>query len=357
MYDAKAIPRVLRALWICVLAFGAGGAWAQATVVTAATLCPSITRELTTTNLVTNSGFSSTSTSPGNGGGVGLAAYNTEPANNNVAYQSGLRIVTAGAPDLNQDPFPGDAARNIAASNNWLLANGNTLGTAGIWWSQQVTGLTPERTYTFIVYASSPTAGAQNGGNAQRANLQLQVAQLATQTKTLGLVLTDTAAADVWRIYQTTFEATQTTATLSIQNAVLAPVTGAAGERRGLFAIAQPKLRACASLINLQVGKTNASGAVVAGSATVYTVTVANYGPGGADDSVLKDTPGAGESCTSVTCASTAGGATCPIEGAGAGQLSIDNLVPPGSGVLLDTLPANSTITFRITCNVTATGI
>lgn len=352
---AAAAPLLALVLALALL-LSAGGAQAQATVVSAGTLCPSVTRELTATNLISNSSFSNTATSPGNGGGVGQAPFNTEPANNNVAYQSGLRIVTTGAPDLNQDPFPGDAARGVAASNHWLLANGNTLGTPGVWWSQPVTGLTPERTYTFLVYASSPTAGAQNGGNAQRPNLQLRITQATAQTATLGLVLADTAAADVWRLYQATFEATQTTATLAVLNSARAPVTGGAGERRGMFALAQPTLHPCASLIDLRVTKTNAVTALVAGGTTRYTVTVANYGPEDADDSVLRDVPGPGLACSGISCTAALGGAACPAAGTGPGQLSIGNLVPPGTGVRLDTLPPNSTLSFGLVCDVTATG-
>lgn len=360
MHKTVLTPGLLRAaatlLLALLLGLGAPGALAQATVASAPTLCPSVTRELTATNLVSNSTFGNTTTSPGNGGGVGQAAFNAEPANNNVAYQSGLRIIAPGAPNLNQDPFPGDAARSVAASNNWLLANGNTLGAAGVWWSQTVTGLAPERTYTFLVYASSPTAGAQKGGNTQRANLQLRVTQATAQTATLGLVLADTAAADVWRLYQTTFEATQTTATLAILNTARAPVVGGAGERRGMFALAQPTLRPCASLIDLRVTKTNAVTALVAGDTTRYTVTVSNYGPEDADDSVLRDSPGTGLTCTGISCTAALGGAACPAPGTGTGQLSIDNLVPPGSGVLLDTLPPNSTLSFGLFCDVTASG-
>ena len=176
---------------------------ALSSVTSFGTLCPAgVSQEITTTNYIGNSDFSDTSASPGAGAGVGWAALNTEPANNNVAYQVGLQSDTGGAPDLYQSPFPGNPARAIAGSNTWLLANGNsTGGTAAdrIWWSQTVTGLEPGRTYTFIVHASSPVSGSQNGGNAQRANLRLQVTQAAVQNFTLGVVLNDTAAADNWR--------------------------------------------------------------------------------------------------------------------------------------------------------------
>ncbi|MBX3587917.1 MAG: DUF11 domain-containing protein [Ramlibacter sp.] len=325
---------------------------ALSSVSSSATLCPATTREITTTNYISNSDFTDTGASLGNGGGVGSAALNTQPANNNVAYQIGLQSDTAGAPDLYQSPFPGNPARDIAGSNNWMFANGNSIGAAGIWWSQTVSGLTPGLTYTFIVHASSPVSGNQNGGNAQRPNLRLQVTQGAVQNFGLGVVLNDTAAADVWTLYEATFLATQTTATLAINNTVSA----GGGERRGMFALAQPTLRLCAPLVNVAVAKSNALSSVSAGATTTYQLTITNGGPNAANGAVLTDSPGTGLSCTSVSCTGTAGGAVCPTVGAGVGLLSIGNLVPPGTGVVLNTLPASSTVTFSLVCDINATG-
>ncbi|MGE0331994.1 MAG: beta strand repeat-containing protein [Ramlibacter sp.] len=329
---------------------------ALSSVTSFATLCPAgVSQEITATNYISNADFSDTSASPGAGAGVGWAALNTQPANNNVAYQLGLQSDTGGAPDLYQSPFPGNPARDIAGSNTWLFANGNsTGGTAAdrIWWSQTVTGLEAGRTYTFIVHASSPVSGNQNGGNAQRPNLRLQVTQAAVQNFTLGVVLNDTAAADNWRLYQASFVATQTTATLEINNTVVAN----AGERRGMFALAQPTLRLCAPIVNVQVAKTNLVSSVVAGGTTAYQITVANYGPGEADGSVLTDAPTTGLECTQVQCTGTAGGATCPAVGTGPGELDPDNLLVPGDGVVLPSLPANSTVTLVLRCEVEATG-
>ncbi len=329
---------------------------ALATVTSAATVCAATTREITATNVITNSNFSDTAASPGNGGGVGLAGVNTEPLNDNVAYQIGLQGYTAGAPDLFQSPFPGDAARSVAGANTWLLANGNTLGTPanGIWWSQTVSGLFIGRTYTFVIYASSPTDGDQDGSPGALAAVRLAVTQAATQNLTLGTIANDTAAADVWRIYQTTFLASQSTATLAINNTV--GTTG--GERRGMFALAQPTLRLCSPLVNLTVTKSNAATTVTAGGNTSYTVTIANLGPSAADGSLLTDSiPATGLTCSAVSCSATAGGAACPTVGGGPGQLSIGNLISPGTGVTLPTLPSNSTVSFSVSCSVAATGL
>lgn len=329
---------------------------ALSSVTSFGTLCPAgVSQEITATNYITNADFSDTSASPGAGAGVGWGGLNTQPANNNVAYQIGLQSATAGAPDLYQSPFPGNPARDITGSNTWLFANGNsTGGTAAdrIWWSQTATGLEPGRTYTFIVHASSPVSGNQNGGNAQRPNLRLQVTQAAVQNFTLGVVLNDTAAADNWRLYQASFVATQTTATLEINNTVVAN----AGERRGMFALAQPTLRLCAPIANVAVAKTNLASSVVAGGTTDYQLTITNYGPGDADGSLLVDNPGDGLECSQVQCTGAAGGASCPPVGTAPGQLAVDNLLLPGGGVVLPSLPAPSTVTLVLRCEIDATG-
>jgi uncharacterized repeat protein (TIGR01451 family) len=327
---------------IAVSLFSAFDAFAAVSVTSAGTLCPSTTTEISTTNIITNSDFVNTAAPIGTGGGVGTATLNTTPANNNVAYRSGA--------SAQQATFPGDAARNVAASNNWLFANGNTLSaSAGIWWSQSVSGLTVGRTYTFFIYGSSPVNGNQNSNP----NLSLVVTQASSSTSPLGLIVDDTAAADVWTLYQTTFLATQVSATLSIVNSV----TSSNSEPRGQFAMAQPTLRLCSPLVNLSASKSNGVSAVTAGSNTVYNISVTNGGPSAADGSVLRDTPSAGLNCTSVSCTGTSGGAACPVAGGATGQLSIANLITPGAGVTITSLPANSTVTFSLTCGVVATGL
>lgn len=339
MQPVTFIPKCIMA----VLLFCAFGAFAAVSVTSAVTACPSTTTEISTTNIITNSDFSSLATaSIGNGGGVGTATLNTTPTNNNVAYQSGASAAQA--------TFPGDAARNVAASNNWLFANGNTLASnAGIWWSQTVSGLVVGQTHTFLIFASSPVNGGQNS----LPNLSMVVTMASSSTLPLGLIVADTTAADVWKLYQTTFLATQATATIAIVNSV----TSNGAEPRGQFALAQPTLRRCSPLVNVSVSKSNSVSTVTAGSNTIYTIAVGNEGPSAADGSTLTDTPSAGLNCTSVSCTGTSGGAVCPVVGAGAGQLSIANLIAPGSGVTITSLPASSTVTFSLTCGVVASGL
>jgi uncharacterized repeat protein (TIGR01451 family) len=107
----------------------------------------------------------------------------------------------------------------------------------------------------------------------------------------------------------------------------------------------------------LSVTKTNAVTSLVAGSTTSYTVTFANAGPSAANGALIKDAASAGLVCTSVTCAATTGGASCPSSMTPQGTL-----VPTGStlffgtGETITTFPANSSVTLLVNCGVTATG-
>ncbi len=327
---------------------------AGSTVTSAGTLCPAATTvEATTTNVISNASFSNTAAPLGQFGAVGLAAVNTQPSKNSVSYQVGLQSYTGGGNQV-QYPFPGDPARNIASTNHWVYAHGynpNTLPFGA--WSQTVTGLSPGTTYTFIVYASSPF---QPGvGDADNPTLALDITQTAAISIALGTVPDDTAGTgDVWTLYQAAFQVTGTTATFAIRN--INTTNGSTD--RGRFAFTQPTLRMCRALANLSVTKNDSNASVTSGFTTTYTITASNTGPATATGVILTDTPSAGLDCTdtaaSVSCSGATGGASCPVAGVGAGQLSLANLL--GAGVLID-LPPSSTISFATTCRVTALGL
>lgn len=101
---------------------------------------------------------------------------------------------------------------------------------------------------------------------------------------------------------------------------------------------------------NISISKSNGVSSVIAGSSTTYAVVVSNAGVSDADGSVLRDAVAPGLSCTAVTCTGATGTAVCPA----AGNVTIANL--QGSGITLTSLPANSSLTFNVTCSVTATG-
>lgn len=100
----------------------------------------------------------------------------------------------------------------------------------------------------------------------------------------------------------------------------------------------------------LTVTKTNGVTSLLAGSTTSYTVTVANLGPANAPNSVVTDPAVPGLSCTAVACpvGSITGTASCPT------TLTIPLL--QSTGLVIPTFNASSSVTFVVTCNVTATG-
>lgn len=98
----------------------------------------------------------------------------------------------------------------------------------------------------------------------------------------------------------------------------------------------------------LSITKTNTVSSAIAGQTTSYDITVSNAGPSAADNAVLRDTPSAGLSCTSVSCTSVAGGAVCPTA-----PISFSALQ---TGLAIPTFPANSSLRFSVGCGVTANG-
>jgi uncharacterized repeat protein (TIGR01451 family) len=101
----------------------------------------------------------------------------------------------------------------------------------------------------------------------------------------------------------------------------------------------------------LSISKTNGTTTVVAGQTTSYTVTVSNLGPGNAPNSIVKDPASAGLSCTSAACTTT-GTATCPVGTPNAIMTALQSV----GGAIIPTFNAAATVTFVVTCGVTATG-
>jgi uncharacterized repeat protein (TIGR01451 family) len=106
--------------------------------------------------------------------------------------------------------------------------------------------------------------------------------------------------------------------------------------------------------VNLSVTKTNNLNAVTAGATISYTVTFANLTPSLAVSGVfIQDTASAGLNCVSATCSNNGTSATCPAP-YNPGPASASTLL---SGfTLTNPLPANSSLSFVITCGVTASG-
>lgn len=101
----------------------------------------------------------------------------------------------------------------------------------------------------------------------------------------------------------------------------------------------------------LTITKTNSLASVTAGTTTSYAITLANNGPSDADGATFRDAAATGLACTNVSCTGASGAASCP---AGA---SVTVAALQGGGITLPSFPAASSITFSVTCDVTASGV
>ncbi len=108
----------------------------------------------------------------------------------------------------------------------------------------------------------------------------------------------------------------------------------------------------------LSVTKSNGLSTVTAGGTTSYTLTFSNTGGLAANNSLIRDNVGAGLVCTSVTCSSTTGGASCPT-GLTLGTTTASSAVPNlfnNTGITIANFPAASSVVLTVNCGVTATG-
>ena len=99
----------------------------------------------------------------------------------------------------------------------------------------------------------------------------------------------------------------------------------------------------------LTVIKSNGGNTLIAGQTTSYTITLANSGGSTAPGTVLKNPVATGLNCTTVTCAFTAGVASCPS------PLSMGVLQSTGLSIT-PSFDVGSTVTFVVSCGVTANG-
>jgi hypothetical protein len=105
--------------------------------------------------------------------------------------------------------------------------------------------------------------------------------------------------------------------------------------------------------VNLAITKTNGTTTLVAGQTTSYTVTVSNVSPTlGLIGAVIRDTTTTGLNCTTVTCTNNGTSATCPAP-YNLGPAAFTTL---STGLTIPLLPANSSLSFSVTCGVAATG-
>ncbi len=103
-----------------------------------------------------------------------------------------------------------------------------------------------------------------------------------------------------------------------------------------------------ARMADLQITKSNAADAVLHGESTVYQIVVTNAGISAINNALVHDPAVPGLECSSVTC-SASGDAECPVSPSVAGL--------QGSGLTIPLLPVGDTVTFELTCTVTASGL
>ena len=162
-----------------------------------------------------------------------------------------------------------------------------------------------------------------------------------TETAGANITLTDYISA-VTCINQDTSATVTTTTTLLSGNTRTATLTPASYvDTRCTFTNTRSA--------NLSVTKSNGTTSVAAGATTTYSIVVANAGPSHANGTMLRDPVVPGLSCTSVSCSVSGGSAVCPS------SPTVSSLQGTG-GITLSSFPSGSSLTFSLTCRVTATG-
>jgi large repetitive protein len=224
------------------------------------------------------------------------------------------------------------------------------------------TGATPGTTLTYTITLGNDGTAASTGATAQD-TIPAGVKYVLTSTLLNGSTVPDSAgampyasvglvnstgqAAGVLAVGQTAtlvFKVVvNNTATGTVTNTATGDIDGAGGAPADNAAAASP----ITLVAFLSISKTNGTTTVVAGATTTYTITVSNAGPSAADGALVKDAVATGLACTTLSCSS--GGASCPA------VLDIPTL--QSTGLAISTLPANTSVTLALTCNVTATGL
>lgn len=97
---------------------------------------------------------------------------------------------------------------------------------------------------------------------------------------------------------------------------------------------------------NLGITKSNNVTTLTAGQTTVYDIVASNGGPSNANNTVIKDPLAAGLLCTAVACTAASGAATCTV------PANVTLGLLQGTGIFLNNFPANSSLTFQVTCGV-----
>lgn len=109
----------------------------------------------------------------------------------------------------------------------------------------------------------------------------------------------------------------------------------------------QTNTRKTADLVITKASTPN--GPFTAGQTISYSVTATNNGPSAADGATVYDPIVAGLNCTAIASCTSTGGAVCP------GSLTLGGL-QTSPGLAIPTFPNGGSVTFVLSCQVTATG-
>ncbi len=219
----------------------------------------------------------------------------------------------------------------------------------------------PGTTLTYTIALANDGTAASVGSNLLDA-IPANTSYVPASTTLNGATLTDvagampfTAAASVNSPGQTSgVLAVGQTATVQfkvvINNAASGTITNTATgdiDGTGLAAASSASVQTPVQLAaNLSISKSNGTTSLAAGATTTYTIVASNAGPSAADGTTVQDAIVTGLNCTALTCSAT--GATCPA------ALSVSGFQSPG--LAIPSFPANSSVSFQLTCGVTATG-
>jgi uncharacterized repeat protein (TIGR01451 family) len=193
--------------------------------------------------------------------------------------------------------------------------------------------------------AVGTTCPAATGSGAISQTVNLPVGSTLTYVLQAGLSATTLCASTVLNT------STIATTASSPSGATLTEGTSVQGNAGYVFkpntATVTNVVQPCASL---SISKSDGVTSTTAGATVVYSIVASNAGPSAANNAVVKDPVATGLACSAVTCTGATGSATCPaLANVTLGLLQT-------SGILLDNFPANSSITFQLSCGVTATG-
>ncbi len=274
-------------------------------VVTLATqvFLPNLESALTKSSLDVNGGplvpgdlieYTVTSVNTGNDNSILNVLRDVIPAN--TTYEPGTLAVTAGANTGPKTDVAGDDQAEFDAGNNrvvFRLGTGANATTGG--------GILPTESFS-LTFRVRVNAGVPAG------TVISNQAVLDYRGQTLNQPITANSDSD----------------------------PGTAGQ--------QPTADPVVTAATITVTKTNNQTEYTPGVSMTYAITISNAGPAPGDGSVVRDVPDADLTLTGITCTVVTAGAVCPAGAA----FTVANLTN-GTGIVLPTLPAGSSVTLAVT--------